>query len=209
MASLALVGVMLLPFQNPILLAIGDYLVIQDDLRPADLIHVISGPDDRTDYGIRLYEQGYGERIFFTGGWCSEIQGIHAERGNERAIAQGVPPEAVAMDAYQVTSTYAEALRLKEFIEQSKVPIRSVIIVSDPHHMRRARWAYRQVLGDGVKLQMAPVPFQQSSFQRRWWTDKESQQMVKEEYLKFAYYFARYRLSWGPIQGWLVSLDRD
>jgi capsular exopolysaccharide synthesis family protein len=208
-ASIALVGAMAFLFREPILLAIGDYLVIQDNLQPADVISVISGPDDRTDYGIQLYEQGYGKEIFFTGGWCPQIQGIHAERGRERAIAQGVPPQAIATDGYQVTSTYEEAERLKIYIAQSQAPIRSVIIVSDPHHMRRARWAYHQVLGNGVKLQMAPVPFQQSPYQRRWWADAASGEMVKEEYLKIAYYYARYHLSWGPLQRWLASLDQE
>jgi hypothetical protein len=32
-----------------ILLAIGDFLIIQDAPQPADVIHVLSGPDNRTE----------------------------------------------------------------------------------------------------------------------------------------------------------------
>jgi uncharacterized SAM-binding protein YcdF (DUF218 family) len=195
--------------RRPILLAVGDFLVVRDDLRPADVIAVISGPDDRTDYAIQLYKQGYGKQIFFTGGWCPVIQGNHAERGKERALEQGVPPQAIATDGSPVNSTYSEAVRLKEFIAESEAPIQSVIVVSDPHHMRRARWTYRLLLGDQVSIQMAPVPFELSPYQRRWWTDEESRQYVKNEYLKIAYYYARYQFSWGPVREWLASLDTE
>lgn len=199
----------LLLLREPILQAIGDFLIIQDELHPADVIHVIAGMDDRTDYAIQLYKQGYGKAIFFTGGWCTSHNLYHGQQGRKLALEQGVPQEAIAFDDSQVTSTYAEVVQLKEFITQSQVPVRSVIVVSDPFHMRRARWTYRHVLGDQISVQMAPVPFGLSSYQRRWWTDEASQKYVKDEYLKILYYYARYQFNLGPLQGWLVSLDRD
>ena len=195
--------------REPILLAIGDLLIVRDELYPADVIHVIAGLDHRTDYGIQLYQQDYGKKLFFTGSRCPPIQGNHAEHGKERAIEQGVLPQAIAIDGSDVTSTYAEAVRLKEFISDSPIPVDSVIIVSDPHHMWRARWAYQKVLGDQVNVQMAPVPFDLAPYQRRWWSDEESRKFVKDEYLKIAYYYSRYQLSWGPLKEWLASLDRD
>jgi uncharacterized SAM-binding protein YcdF (DUF218 family) len=195
--------------REPILLAIGDFLVVQDKLQPADVIHVIAGSDYRTDYAIQLYQEGYGSKIFFTGGWCTFHHLYHGQHGRELALEQGVPPEAIAIDESQVTSTYAEVVQLKEFITQSQAPVRSVIVVSDPYHMRRARWTYRHVLGDQVSVLMAPIPFESSPYQRRWWTDEASRQYVKNEYLKTLYYYARYQLSGGPLQGWLASLDQD
>jgi len=192
-----------------ILLAVGNFLVVKDKLQPSDVIHVISGPDHRTDYGIKLYQQGYGRQIFFTGGWCPLYNENHGRRAKELAFDQGMPLEAIAIDDSKVTSTYAEVVKLKEFIAQSQVPIRSVIVVSDPHHMRRARWTYREVLGDEVWLQMAPVPFKMSPHQRRWWTDEVSRKMVRNEYLKILYYCARYRLSWGLLTEWLAALEKN
>ncbi len=206
-ASIALLGVVLFVFRRPLALAIGSYLVIQDDLQPAEVIHVIAGDDYRTDYAIQLYQQGYGEQLFFTGGWCTTHDYYHGQHGKELAMAQGVPEYAVAIDETGVTSTYAEAIRLKELIAQSPTPIQSVIVVSDPYHMRRARWIYRHVLGNDVQVQMAPVPFEQTPYRREWWTDDESRRYVRDEYLKMAYYLARYQLSRGKLQEWLASLD--
>ena len=208
-AALALTGALLLAPPQPALLAIGDFLVIRDVLAPGEVIHVISGPDHRADYGIRLYQEGYGSRIFFTGGWCPVIQGNHAERGLARAASQGVPQQAIIADGAEVHSTYEEALRLAEFIAASPAPIRSVIVVSDAFHMRRARWTYRRVLGKAVAVTMAPVPFELSPYRRRWWTDEVSARFVKDEYVKLVYYIARYQLSWGRTQEWLATYDRD
>ena len=208
-AAAILLGVVLAATHERLLLAVGGFLVIRDNLHPADVIHVLSGPDYRTDYAIELYHQGYGEHIFYTGGWCPVIQGNHAERGRQRALDQGVPDHAIAIDGSQVTSTYSEAVRLRDFAAQGRADIRSLIVVSDAHHLRRARWAYRQVLGEGVEIQMAPVPSERSPYQRRWWTDAPSRQFVWGEYRKLIYYYLRYRYSRGLFKQWLVSLDTE
>jgi len=203
-----LIGALLFLSREPILLAVGDYLVIQDQLQPADVIHVIAGDDDRTDYAIQLYKKGYAKQIFFTGGWCTIHNYDHGEHGKELAMDQGVPAQALADDDSWVTSTYSEALRLKEWVYNSQTPIHSVIVVSDPFHMRRVRWTYKQLFGDKISLQMAPVPFGLSPYSRYWWTDDKSRKLVKDEYLKIVYYVARYQLGWGPLKNWLASFDK-
>jgi uncharacterized SAM-binding protein YcdF (DUF218 family) len=207
--SLVLISSLIYFYRESLLLKIGDFLIIQDRLQPADVIHVISGPDYRTYYGLQLYKDGYSKFLFFTGGWCAEIQGVHADRSRQQAIEQGIPIEEIGSDPYQVTSTYQEAQRLKLWIDQSQTPIHSVIIVSDQHHMRRARWTYQQVLGKNVKLIMAPVPFDQTPFQKRWWVDDASRTMVRDEFMKLIYYYARYEFAWGPIKEWLATLDTE
>lgn len=200
--------------REAILLGIGDYLVVRDQIKPADVIHVIAGEDYRTEYAIQLYQQGYGRRLFFTGGWCQFHHYDHGAHGRALALAHGVPPEAIIIDDAAVTSTYAEAVRLEAWIASAseRAPgerVRSVIVVSDAHHMRRARWTARRVLGRSVSVQMAPVPFERTHYRRDWWEDEGSRRLVKDEYLKLVYYHARYQLSWGPLKTWLASLDRE
>jgi len=180
---------------------------VHDSLQPADVLHVIAGDDYRTDYAIQLYKEGFSKVIFFTGGWCALHHYYHGRHAKERALAQGVPLEAIAVDESPVTSTYSEALRLKAYIAQSHNPIRSVIVVSDPFHMRRVRWTYQHVLDDEIKVQMAPVPFETSRYQQHWWEDDESRLMVKEELLKLLYYYIRYGLGWTPLSKWLAAFD--
>jgi len=207
--TVVLIGVVAFLLKEQVLLAVGDFLVIQDELKPADVIHVIAGDDYRTEYAIQLYKQGYAKYIFFTGGWCKIHGWKHGEHGQQLALSQGVAPEAIAFDDSSVTSTYSETVRLKAWMEKSPIPIRSVIVVSDPFHMRRARWTNRQVLGKGFDLIMAPVPFDQIPYKRQWWTDEASQRYVKEEYTKTVYYFLRYQLSWGWLSDWLATFDNE
>lgn len=207
--ALVLLSAILFLTKERILLSVGDFLLVQEKLQIGDIIHVIAGPDHRTDYGIHLYQLGYGRQIFFTGGWCTLYNEYHGQRGKKLALEQGIPLEAIAIDDSQVTSTYLEVVRLKEFIVENKVPIQSVIVISDPHHMRRSRWIYRKVLGSRINVQMAPVPFKLSPYERQWWKDGGSRKMIKDEYLKIVYYFGRYQLSWRPVREWLASFDRD
>ena len=193
--------------RETVLQAVGDFLVIQDDLYPVDVIHVIAGADHRTEHAIQLYKQGYAKTLFFTGGWYTSHNYYHGEHGFQQALAQGVPKEAIDYDDSPVTSTYSETVLLKAWIDQSPAPISSVIVVSDPFHMRRARWTARQVLGEGVEILMAPVPFEKTPYNQQWWVDETSQRYVKEEYQKLVYYLLRYKYSWGWLSEWLASYD--
>jgi len=207
--AIGLIGLTSFLLRAPILSGVGDFLVVQDKVEVADVIHVIAGPDEYTDYAARLFQQGYGKKILFTGGWRRTHKENHGDRGRDRAVANGVPSQAIVADDFPVTSTYSEVIRLKAFIERSEEPIRSVVAVSDPYHMRRARWTYRHILGDKLELRMAPIPFELSPYSRRWWADMESRRMVKDEYLKILYYYARYKFAWGWLREWLASFDKD
>jgi uncharacterized SAM-binding protein YcdF (DUF218 family) len=207
--SLIIVTCTILVFSHQVILqAVGDFLVIRDKIQPADIIHVIAGEDHRTEYAIALFKKGYGKQLFFTGGWCDIHKDYHGEHAKKIALQKGLPPDAVATDDANVNSTYSEAVRLKYFIDHSKASVRSVIVVSDPYHMRRARWAYKKVLGDGIKIYMAPVPYELSPYQKNWSAHKKTREFVYKEYLKILYYHARYQLSWGALRDWLKTFDK-
>ncbi len=182
---LLLLAVLLLTGES-ILYAIGDWLVAKDDdLQPADMIHILGGGLDRVDYGIKLHHQTHAPRLFITS--------CHSITYKERAMAAGVPQEDIFPDSTLADSTFEEAQELKEFLDQAP-SIRSVIIVSNPYHMRRAQWSFNKVLGDRVTLQFAPVPFEMTPFEHRWWTDGKSRNMVVKEYAKILVYFVKYGL---------------
>lgn len=196
-------------YRQRVLLAVGDYLIVQDQLKPVDVIHIIAGDDARITYAVQLYMKGYAKYLFFTGGWCLPEGLNHGAHGQELAIQMGVPIEAIAFDDTTVTSTYSETVRLKVWIDQKSIPIRSVMVVSDPFHMRRAKWTYRQVLEDGTEVIMAPVPFEITPYKRQWWENQYSKDYVKNEYLKSIYYLLRYQFARGIFKEWLASFDQD
>lgn len=206
--SIVVLGMGLVLFGERVLTQIGDFLIIQDPLKPADVIHVIAGDDFRTDYAFQLYKEGYGKTVFFTGGWCDIHLQDHGVRARERALRQGVPLDSIASDDSAVMSTYMEAERLKKWIASRPIPVRSIIVVSDPFHMRRARWTYQKVFGNTVQIEMAPVPFKLTPYQVTWWKDQDSRKYVEGEYLKIVFYLFRYQYSWGFFRDWLSAFDK-
>lgn len=186
---------------------IGNYLIIQDKPKNVDMIVTSSGADYRTDYAIELYTQGLGSKMFFTGGYSEKNQRIEAEWSRRLALDAGAPDDSVIIDTSDVISTYQEALRLRSYLDAHPEPITTIMIVTDPYHTRRAKWAYKTVFGDQLKVRMVPVPFERTNLSKTWWKDAESLKMVWNEYVKLVFYVIRYELSAGELKTWLTRFD--
>jgi len=192
-------------FYKQIFQKIGDYLLVKDDLVPVDVIHVIAGDDYRSEYAFQLYKQGLSKYIFFTGGWCKYHGYYHGNHGKELAIQNDIPESAIAYDDSNVKSTYDEILLLKKWIDVNPNKIKSILIVSDPFHMRRSKWIVNKIFGGEINVIMAPVPMDWTISGNNWWQDKTSRKYIIEEYVKLVYYFFRYQLS----INWLGVFDTE
>jgi uncharacterized SAM-binding protein YcdF (DUF218 family) len=187
---------------------LGDSLVVQDPLEKADLITASSGPEYRIIYAAELYKKGLGAVLFYTGGYSEENQRSEANWSKYLAKITGVPEEAITIDETSVISTYDEAAILQKYIETHPDTIHSIILVTDAYHTRRAKWIYQRVLGEGIHIIMAPVPFDRTELSKTWWSDAKSRRFVFNEHLKYLYYILRYQLATGSFQKWLSQFDR-
>ena len=91
----------------------------------------------RTLTAVRLYHQGLVPRLLFTGGPCCG-RSASALMAN-LATELGVPREAIALEE-QSRRTYDNALNSAALLQRDGV--RSVILVTSPLHMLRARLAF-------------------------------------------------------------------
>jgi uncharacterized SAM-binding protein YcdF (DUF218 family) len=187
---------------------IGDYLVVQDELQKTDLIAAVSGPEYRAVYAAELYTRGLGSTVFFTGGFSEKNHRVEASWSKVVATTHGVPEEAIAIDETAVLSTHDEAVLLKKYIDAHADTIKSVTVVTDPYHSRRARWIYQKVLGPDIKVIMAPVPRTRTGFPKYWWTAATSRKQVIKEYFKLVFYYFRYQVSSGSFRTWLSQFDK-
>ena len=187
---------------------IGDYLVVEDELQHTDLIAAVSGPEYRIVYAAGLYTRGLGNKVFCTGGFSEANQRVEASWSKYVATTHGVPEEAIAIDESAVLSTHDEAVLLKNYIDAHTDTIKSVTVVTDPYHSRRARWIYQKVLGDDIKVYMAPVPRTRTEFPKQWWTTAASRKLVRNEYVKLVFYYFRYEASSGSFRQWLTQFDK-
>jgi uncharacterized SAM-binding protein YcdF (DUF218 family) len=207
--TLLIILIVLAIFSIPLLSLIGNYLIVKDSLRKADLITSVSGPAYRAIYAADLCQSGLAPRLFYTGGFNENDQRYEAKWSEYLATLEGVPPEEIFIDDSTVNSTYQEAVRVKEYIDSlPDDQVKTIIVVTDAYHTRRARWAYQKVLGNQIKILMAPVPFDKAGYSQKWWANSVSRQMVPEEYFKLTFYLFRYQLTSGPLQKWLARFDK-
>ena len=131
------------------------FLVVQDDLKKADVIIVLGGASgERTLQAVDLYKKGYAPRILMCGGkgvWritWGEVMG-------DLAVERGVPRYAVIAEGSSRT-TIEEALNSKRVMEERG--FKSAIVVSSPYHMRRVSLLFRKVFkGSGASLSFYPA----------------------------------------------------
>lgn len=87
----------------------------------------------RIDHAIALYDAGRVQRIFFTGARSPEDTISEAAAARDYALAAGVPASAISIEENSRTTrqNLVEAQRVMGLSQ-------SVLIVSDPLHLRRA-----------------------------------------------------------------------
>lgn len=178
-------------------------LVVRAELDHADALVVLSGSSayiERTQSAAQLWSEGRAPLVLLTndpmlGGW------IEAERRNPsftvRAMEElkraGVAADRIEVLPQLVTSTYEEAVALKEYALARG--LRSILIVTSSYHSRRALWTLRRVFqGSGIEVGLyAVAPGQQMPRPATWWWHPFGWQVVALEYVKLVYYLLQYR----------------
>lgn len=138
---------------------IGGFLAVSDLLEPADGIVVLGGGrQERVGYGAKLFREGYAP-WFIVANNRLNIPGIRAEYAElmkTEAVWQGVPEEHILTAPGMATTTYEEALAIRQLAGERGLC--SLIVVTDPFHTRRARMAFRDVFhGTGIAVMVRPV----------------------------------------------------
>ena len=169
----------------------GRFLVVDDPPAQADAIVVLGGElnPSRSSHAVQLYEDGRASVVVFSGGQykdlgiaCSSAQ-ISLQAARELGL-----PEGVAVIAPEAQSTYDEAVNLRRLVQEHGW--RSLILVTDAFHTRRARRTFRTVM-PGVTICVSPAP--NSDYDpARWWRSERGLISVFNELIKLGFYWARY-----------------
>jgi uncharacterized SAM-binding protein YcdF (DUF218 family) len=106
----------------------------------------------RIDHGIWLYDNGYGKKLIFTGGKRSNSHETDAAVARRYAENQGVFPQDILVETQSRTTE--ENIANAKLVAR-RAGLRSLIIVSDPLHMKRAML----IAGDQhLKAYSSPTP---------------------------------------------------
>lgn len=177
-------------------------LIVREPLERSDAIVLLSGSSayqERAERAAELYRQGRAARIILTndgfrGSWSTVEQRnpFYYESTLAELTKLGVPKDAVEVLLPQVSSTYDEAVLLRQRIEGQG--LQTILIVTSAYHSRRAFWTFRHVFrSTGIRIGIDPAGTGlQTPDPATWWLRRRGWQMVPAEYLKLIYY--RFRL---------------
>jgi len=177
-------------------------LVVRATLAKADAIVVMSGSAtfrERAQHAAALFSEGRAPRIVLTNdrlksSWSQEEQRnpYYYERSRDELRRAGVPDDRVSVIMTPITSTYDEAIAVKDYSATNH--LRSLIIVTSAYHSRRVFWTFRRVFaGSGELIGMDPAePRIESPAATTWWLHRLGWEMVPKEYVKLLVYRLRY-----------------
>jgi len=186
-----------------VLLTAGWWLRVDDELKPADAIVLLAGDSRRAPYAADLYLRGLAP-VIYTGRPMNDSQeplcslGLSCEKEEDRTaqaiLAKGVPAGALTLYGNGLMSTVDEGEKLAKLLGPE---VKTVIVVTSPHHCRRAKLILTRLLPGRTLLFSAP-PYER--FEAKWWTHQTSARNVIMETAKFLFYFAGTPFRSAPAQ---------
>lgn len=108
--------------------------------------------EERIKHGIWLYKNGYVDKLIFTGGKSENNHYSEASIAKEYAINNEVSSEDIFIEE-ESKITEENILYAKQIIEENNIS--TVIIVSDPLHMKRAMLIAKDY---GLQVYSSPTP---------------------------------------------------
>jgi uncharacterized SAM-binding protein YcdF (DUF218 family) len=176
--------------REPLLQAVGSFLVVNDDLRAADAVITIGGNGpERVARAIELLGDGYGRYLIVSGGpyGGGRNSALIMQR---QALAAGLSAERILVDD-RAQSTADNAVGSAALMKDRR--LRSAILLTSPYHTRRAAVVFSRVFGrQGLAVRVLAVDDRHFRVER-WWTREFERRLVIGEYVKLL-------ASWGGVR---------
>ena len=169
---------------EPILTSYGRFLSPSNH-QPIGGIAVSLGDGIRIETAVNLLASQKVKALYADGIKPELLMKIISERG--------LLPSQIYWGGY-TKNTFDEALAFQRTMRKANFNFRQVVIVSDRYHLYRSRWAFRQVLGEGVEVTTYATPANKVMSDPHWWKYKESRDWVLSETNKLVFYWIYYGL---------------
>jgi len=174
--------------------AIGNLLVVTDPLQPADAIVPLAGGKQRVVYASDLYHSGYATWFVVTDISLRTRSRTLPPRTQieHTALGRGVPASQLRMTNQPASSTYQEALAIRQLTQLEGW--QSLIVVTSPEHTRRSQIIFQHVFREsGVNISIQPA-FNRDRLPPRWWKMADRRQFVFNEYVKLMVFVLGYHV---------------
>ena len=107
---------------------------------------------ERINHAVDLYRKGKGRKLIFTGGQGNSNEPTEAAAASSYAQANGIPIQDILVEQKSHT-TFENIVNAKQLADANS--LKTVLIVSDPMHMKRAMTMARDV---GLIAYPSPTP---------------------------------------------------
>jgi len=154
---------------------VGQWLVVQDALEPAQAIVVLSGRMPvRAREAAEIYREGFAAQVWITRPASPEeelrqmgIGFVGEEFYNQRVLIQlGVPTDAIRVLDKPVINTEQEVLEISDALRQEGGS--KVIVVTTKPHTRRVKAIWKRLVGNSPRL-MVRYASQDGYDGAHWW----------------------------------------
>lgn len=108
--------------------------------------------EERIKHGIWLYENGYVNKIIFTGGKGDNSSTSESRTARKYAMDHSIPEKDIYIEE-ESTITQENIMYAAEIVKETNIS--TVILVSDPLHMKRAMLIAKDY---GLKVYSSPTP---------------------------------------------------
>jgi len=185
--SIALACLLVGVFYKPLLIAVGESLIVSDPLEKADAIYVLAGDffGSRVLLGADLGARGFAPLVLLSGGRYSNDFYQNRYSGDlalQFAVEHGYQPALFQAIRLNTPSTIEEAQAMGPIFR--RMGVRRVILVTSNFHSRRAALVFRLVLPD---VHFSVVPSKDLDYNpASWWKTRRGRHLVESEYEKIA-----------------------
>jgi uncharacterized SAM-binding protein YcdF (DUF218 family) len=135
---------------------------------------------ERINHAVNLYHQGKVRKLIFTGGQGNSNEPTEAAAARTYAQANGIPVQDILVEQKSHT-TYENIVYAKRLADANH--LNTVLLVSDPMHMKRAMTMARDV---GLNAYPSPTP----TTRYVGWRSQLSE-LVRETFYYIGYLIAR------------------
>jgi len=163
-----------------------DYLSESDETDKSDLIFTFGGQGmARVDEAIRLYKQGFGSKILFTGkkaAYMPDLEFSEAETYAHIAENNGIKIEDLILEI-EAKNTVENAVNSISILKAMKWLPKKIILINHNFQMRRSYLTFKTNVDWEAKLfrhAVTGVKYTRDNF----WKDLEGWQFVTYEYFK-------------------------
>lgn len=178
---LVVLAAALFVFHQAILAGFGEWLVVNEPPRHADVIVVLSGDGPQASRAARaaeLYRAGWAPIVVASGSAVRSYLS-EADLTARDLMLRGVPDRSIVRFRHQSRYTLAEARALAQFCAAHGW--HRLLVVTSNYHCRRASYIFHHVFPPGDEIHFVAAPDEDFD-PDGWWRSRQGQKTFLREY---------------------------